>query len=354
MTTAAPTTEAQDIIAALGALKVEARPRLEMRAAWEEIGDRLAYWPVDYSQAMIDYQLAYFGSGGRQAEDVSVILFHDNRPTGLWPLMVITEADGSRRIGSNGGPALPPLFAREIAAKTVKSLTTACVETLASVWQRLDQHERDCIDGFVASMGLGDWHGQWMLRSARISVQHDLFVDLQRPLAEIRTNFRKSFKPLISQGLKLWDASVITEPDECQWEEFHQLHIAVAGRVTRSDESWRQQLAAISSGEAFFVVLRGAQSVMVGAALFHITRDEGLYAVGAYDRSLFDKPLGHVAQFLSIEEMKRRGVRWYRLGSRAYPADTPMISAKDMSISDFKQGFSSHLIPRFRFELPRG
>jgi len=342
--------EVGDIIASLGVRKVEARSRLVLPALWNEAGGQLAYWPVDHSQAMIDYQLAYFSDGGRRAEDASVILLHDNRPAGLWPLMVITEADGSRRICSNGGPVLPPLFSRQLAPKSVKSLTRACVETLVSMWQSFGQHERVCIDCFTATFGLGDWHEQLMLRSARVGVQHQLLADLQRPLAEIRTGFRKSFRPLISQGLKLWDACVISVADEQQWEEFHRLHIAVAGRVTRSDESWHRQLAAVTAGDAFLVVLRDTKSVMVGAALFHVTRDEGLYAVGAYDRSLFDKPLGHVAQFLAVEEMTRRGLRWYRLGSRAYPADQPLPSAKEISISDFKQGFSSHLVPRFKFE----
>jgi len=88
---------------------------------------------------------------------------------------------------------------------------------------------------------------------------------------------------------------------------------------------------------------------MVGGALFHTTPDEGLYAVGAYDRSLFDKPLGHVAQALAIEEMVRRGIRWYRIGTRTYPGDSPAPSTKDLNISDFKQGFASHLFARFRY-----
>ncbi len=354
MTEAAPSlgSEVQSIIAALGVAKVEARPRLELPLVWDEVGRQLPYWPVDYSQTMIDYQLAYFGDGARQTEDASLILFHDSRPAGIWPLMIMTEADGSRRIVSHGGPVLPPLFSRELAAKSVKRLTTACVEAVVSIWQQFDQTERLCVDGFVAGLGLSDWHDQWMLRSARIGVQHDLFADLQRPLEGIRTSFRKSFKPLISQGLKLWDAAVVTDPDERQWDEFHKLHIAVAGRITRSDESWRRQFSAVLSGDGFFVVLRDAQSTMVGGALFHVTRDEGLYAVGAYDRSLFEKPLGHVAQFLAIEEMARRGIGWYRLGVRAYVGDTPTPLVKEISISDFKQGFSSHMFPRFKFDLP--
>ena len=86
---------------------------------------------------------------------------------------------------------------------------------------------------------------------------------------------------------------------------------------------------------------------MVGGGLFHVTRDECEYAVGAYDRSLFDKPLGHVVQYHAIEEMKRRNIRWYKLGPRFYPADVPHPTQKELSIADFKQGFASHIFARF-------
>ena len=95
---------------------------------------------------------------------------------------------------------------------------------------------------------------------------------------------------------------------------------------------------------------------MVGAGLFNFTRDEGLYAIGAYDREQFDKPLGHVVQYYAIEELKKRDVRWYKLGARPYPTHFPVPSAKEISIGEFKQGFASHLLPRIILEhvVPKG
>ncbi len=86
---------------------------------------------------------------------------------------------------------------------------------------------------------------------------------------------------------------------------------------------------------------------MVGGGFFSTSRDEGQYSVGAYDRSLFDKPLGHVVQYRAIEEMRGRGIRWYKLGARPYLSDIPIPTDKEMSISDFKQGFASHIFPRY-------
>jgi len=66
----------------------------------------------------------------------------------------------------------------------------------------------------------------------------------------------------------------------------------------------------IGNQNAFSVYLRDTEGAMIGGGFFNFTRDEGVYSVGAYDRSLFDKPLGHVVQFRAIEELKSRGIRW--------------------------------------------
>ncbi len=126
------------------------------------------------------------------------------------------------------------------------------------------------------------------------------------------------------------------------------LHAAVAGRVTRTLESWQLQHAALTNDEGFLIVLRDAGGRMVGAGYFMCSADEGIYAVAAYDRNLFDKPLGHVVQFRAIEELQRRGCRWYRIGTRCYPCDEPAPNAKELAIATFKQGFASHVIPSFQ------
>ena len=108
----------------------------------------------------------------------------------------------------------------------------------------------------------------------------------------------------------------------------------------------------IFSGEAFLVTLRSlSDNTLVGAGLFTYTKDEGTYSVGVYDRRLFEKPLGHAVQQLAIERLKKKGVRWYLLGERHYRQSHYGPSDKEVSITEFKQGFSSHLICRHQFFL---
>ena len=333
------------VLKALTDAGVGARLRSADAAAWWEASSRIGYLPVAYSSALIDYQLAYWSGNGLPTEDISVLLVHDNRPCGIWPLSVTFDAEEKWRIGSSGGPVVPPLFVSGLARKSVKSITAGCLAALDNVCVEAGQTYVESIETYVGIGGLSEWHDRLMQGGARVDLRHDLFLDLAPPMAEIKSTFRSRYKSLITAGNKLWKVHVLTAADLEPWEEFRLLHLAVAERATRSDESWSLQHDAISSGDAFLVFLRDQAGRMVGGGFFHTTAHEGLYAVGAYDRSLFKNPLGHVVQYRAIEEMKRRGIRWYKLGARIYPANDPTPSGKEITISNFKQGFASHLFP---------
>jgi FemAB family protein len=181
-----------------------------------------------------------------------------------------------------------------------------------------------------------------------------MFCDLQPDLQDIRSSFRKSFKPLINVGLRTWASSVHSTKENLQtlWEEFQNFHLQVSGRITRCEKSWVLQRNMVASENSFLICIRNPITRrLVGAGFFQTTRDEGLYSVGVYDRDLFDKPLGHVVQQLAIEFMKQQGLIWYRLGERHLPQDVPQPSTKEVSISNFKEGFASHLWQRYDLTL---
>jgi FemAB family protein len=335
------------VLTALADAGLVARLRLVDEVAWTDVARRLGYMPVHYSPAMIDYQLTYWSGNGVPIMDVSLVLVHDNRPCGIWPLSITLDTQGNWRIGSSGGPAIPPLFVSGMAQKSIKSITAGCLAFIDGVCQRNGQSDMDIAEVYTGTNGLSEWHDRLMQAGARAELRHDLFLDLSPSIAEIKSTFRRSYKSLITSGEKLWKVELATAADPALWDEFRILHRAVAGRVTRSEESWRFQHDAIVSGDAFFVCLRDIEGRMVGGGLFYTTAHEGLYAIGAYDRSLFEKPLGHVVQYHAIEEMKRRGISWYNLGTRYYPGQIPTPSDKEIAISNFKQGFSSHLFPRY-------
>lgn len=331
--------------AALISVGLQARYRSDCPDVWRAVSSHVDYLPVTYSESSIDYEIAYWRGKGVNVSDASLVLYHDNRPFGIWPLSV--SAGDVVSLGSSGGSLLPPIFDRRLTQKSIKSLTGACLN-LADEFCRISSAPGwESRELFSDRVGLGQWHEQSLQRGATVTLRHDIYVDLSPEIAVIKRSFRKSYKPLITSGRKLVDVGVLNGEGREIWDEFRLLHRAAAGRVTRSDESWQLQYRALLHGNAFLVYLRDHSGRMAGGAFFNTTRDEGYYQVGAYDRALFDLPLGHIVQCQAIEEMKHLGLRWYFIGARHYPGDQPSPTDKQTAIVQFQEGFASHHFPRF-------
>ena len=335
-----------DLKAILASAKLSALSHEDDCDNWSKVANVVDYLPVAYSRAMIDYQLSYWQGNGRNIKDLSFVLYWDKQPCAIWPLSLALGEENP--LGSNGDCILPPIFVSGFSLNSQKKLLTACLDFIDYLSLYLKAKYWIGTESYSNKLGISEWHQRALCRGAVSSLSYELFIDLEPSLAEIKLGFRKSYKPLINAGVKQWQINILSEQNESVWSEFKALHLEVAGKKTRSDESWQLQHAAMSIKQAFLVYLRDDENRMVGGGFFHITRNEGVYAVGAYDRSLFDKPLGHVVQYRAVEEMKARGLRWYKIGARPYPADKPSPTEKELSIAEFKQGFASHLFPCFR------
>lgn len=331
---------------ALSACGLDAVMREAQQAGWNAAVLAAPYVPVDYTEASIDYQLAYQRGHGGDWTDCSMVLKSGGRAVAVWPFS-ISFVESGYRIGSFGQAVLAPLFCADASSVTRKKIVAACLGALEFLGGKLSVPHWECADPWISDASFSQWHLELMSRGWSPRVHHDLYVDLSPDLDRIRTNFRKSYRSLVTSGARHWQVGLLIASGPEEWAEFRQLHLAVAGRVTRSDESWNIQHEQISDGQAFLVYLRDTGGSMVGGGLFSYSRDEGTYSVGAYDRSLFDKPLGHVVQYHAIAEMKRRGLSWYKVGRRAYASDTPVPTQKEITISEFKQGFASHVFPAF-------
>lgn len=325
---------------------LDARHRRDFPDDWSRVSDRVDYLPVKYSGTSIDYDSSYWIGNGVDFHDASLVLYYDKQPCAIWPLSVM----GGERFtfGSCGGMLMAPVFDQRLALRSVKKVIAGCLE-FADIFCRENSIPAwESRESFSAKSGFDEWHIQAMQLGAQASVRHDIFVDLSMDIAAIKNRFRKSYKSLITSGKQHFNVGLLdAEGDKKVWQEFRALHLAAAGRATRSEDSWDLQYLALTKGEIFLVHLSDHSGRMVGGALFHVTRDEGYYSVGAYDRDLFDKPIGHLIQYEAIEEMKRRGVRWYFIGGRPFPAEPPVLSEKQQAIVLFQNGFATHTFPRF-------
>lgn len=322
--------------------------RTDARDTWAATVLNCSYVPFVYTNSSIEYQWAYQRGHGGDWKDLSLIINWDKKPAALWPLSLAVK-DDNKFINSHCLPVLPPLFAAACPATSRKRITKSCLDLAHVIAKTAGIQSWKSAESFSgqSESGLSEWHDESMRRGAEAVLTHELFVDLSLEIEAIKARFRKSYKSLITSGMRAWQVGVMAETNPELWNEFRELHRKVAGRVTRSAETWELQRQAIDDGNALLVFLRNDRDDMVGGGFFNITHDEGVYSVAAYERLLFDKPLGHVVQYRAIEEMKRRGLRWYNIGLRPYSSELPAPTEKEISIGEFKEGFASHLFPQY-------
>lgn len=315
---------------------------------WEKILLDVSYLPIDYAPFYIDYQRAYLASSFN-VHDMRMLILHDGKAIGIWPVSVIAKKENQEivRLGSNAGDLLSPLLIDttplSVKIKVNKILHKALISFASHL--ELPNIPYGELLGPISN-GLGAFHLEVARYANSANVSHFLYLDLSMSPEAIWANYRKSYKGLINKGAKFFSTSLMCEKDDVLWEEFRQLHIQVAGRETRSLESWTLQHKSIEERNAFLVYLRNETGEMIGGGFFQHTNTEVIYAVGAYDRNLFEYPLGHLVQHTAILEMKRRDLQWYRLGQKHYPWTLPKPSDKEIAISNFKEGFSTHQFVR--------
>jgi len=129
---AARDADAEPIHADIAAAGVQGAFREHDLAGWKSALGALHYIPVNYSSAWIDYQLAYQRGHGGKWLDLSLILHHDHRPCGVWPITYSVK-DNRPSFTSQGLLLSPPLFVKDLPNRSRKRQVQNCLR----FWQRV-------------------------------------------------------------------------------------------------------------------------------------------------------------------------------------------------------------------------
>ena len=157
-------------------------------------------------------------------------------------------------------------------------------------------------------------------------------------LKKVRSRYDyKKFSPLFK--LSVAENTSVTDALE---ETYFQLHIKDAGGQFRPRESYRAQADFARKGEGFYVVATHKETgTVVGMALISVYKGAAYYGSVAIDPEFQKLCVGYQLQCHVIEELLRRGIKWYDLGPAA---DIPTLfaptSKKKLGISHFKEKFS--------------
>ena len=88
---------------------------------WEDVLRNCEYVPVMYLISFVNYQSEYMIGAVDEHIDMSLIIYHDNRPVAVWPLCIY-RSKSVWKIGSNAGQICPPLFVENLTEKSKKIL----------------------------------------------------------------------------------------------------------------------------------------------------------------------------------------------------------------------------------------
>ena len=311
--------------------------------AWKLVLDQYKAIPsIFHLLNTVQYYVAYFSQN--KSINLSLVVYNNKQPVGVMPLMAHQNENNKWVLSSNGVEIVEPIFIPTLARKVKKRLESQLVELVDTLSDSLNIKCNQFVNMEYGQMS--SWYLMWAERANKAFSTHHLLVDLSLSLEEIRLKFRKSFKPLINKALREWKVEVHKSVSKETFDRFRLLHKEVAGQSTRSIESWNEQKKQIDLLESFLVTISNAQDQMIGAGLFTYSSYQGLYCVGAYKRELFDKPLGHAVQMKAIETLKRKGLHWYEIGQKHLKIDRLPATNKELSISHFKEGFSTQIIAR--------
>ena len=306
---------------------------------WNSVLDKSDDILIAHQKSTVDYYISYF-----KGENLSLVLYENNKAVGVFPLFVCHGEDGWL---ISGNSLIKPLFVNNIAKKTKKRIEKQLVEIVYAIAKRLEVKKIKLID---SNMVLSNWYMLWLEKASKSFLTYQLAIDLQLSINDIRLGFRKSYRPLVNKALKEWDTKVYEGNIDDVFEEFRLLHLEVSGKETRSRESWGIQKEQVKSNEALLVTVRDGD-ILIGAGFFTYTKNEGSYSIGAYKRELFDKPIAHGVQMKAIEALKEKGCKTYHVGQKMTLLDENVPTDKELSISHFKEGFSGYIYAQPHLEV---
>ena len=298
---------------------------------WQEFERNHKNLTLDYTLATQEYQYAYFSHFGI-VKNESKVLCLGREPVAVWPVFQMTLAGERKEYTSNGGPLLKPFYSDTLSPERYRQLS-AIVEEAIGDWILKGQcvwYKEDIIGPEVTPL-----HQRMQREGASIELGYIQKVNLDRDINSLFSEIRKSYKNLINKSLNQFEVEVHEAVGEPLWTAFREAHFREAGRKTRSDKSWDIQYQQVNRGEAVLVTAAGKDKIM-GFGLFNYNRNQSIYAVGVYDRSMFDRPIGHGIQWKAIEFFRNKGLKEHILG------ELPGRDEKDikvLNIANFKKGF---------------
>jgi len=323
---------------------------------WDDTLKHLEYVPFLYTNNSIRYQESYRCASFDEYYDLSSIIRFKGKDIAVFPFS-LAKKNNKYKIFSHGyfyeeepPPLNKPLFISSVSQKLKKSLICEIINIINKIAKFLNIHQYRTVDNFENIFEISNWHLISMGKGAEVKLIHELYVDLDLNINEIKSKFRKSYKSLIKEDKFDLKTHLMDKNDMSIWSQFKKMHFKCAGRVTRSDKSWDMHLDDINNNAGILIYIQDKSNNFLGGGFFNFTKNEAIYSVAAYDRDYFHLPLGHIIQYRAIIEFKKKYIKWYLLGHLPFLGDERTPSEKYLKIGHFKKGFATNIFPKYVYK----
>lgn len=173
-------------------------------------------------------------------------------------------------------------------------------------------------------------------------------IDLTKTEEQIFFALDKSCKHPINWGkknleLKIYDHTNVTEE---LIEEFRLYHINIAGKETRSKQTWVDQYNSVKLQKGF-VITASINNEVIHYSFYLHNKKHCYYGVSASDRDLFDKPISHYPLYAAIIKAKQEGCNVFLVGQIYGPNNN--VTPKEKNIGKYKKIFANNVHPQLYF-----
>lgn len=178
-------------------------------------------------------------------------------------------------------------------------------------------------------------------RSISHSVYFEASIDPSLGPKHIDSSMASGHRESVKKGLeKLQDVEVhygSMSPDLI--DQVRQLHLDMAGKVTRSLESWEKMRESVISRQALMVTAKQNQR-LIGATFSWFGSAAALYGTGVYDRYSFSEtPISHPLIRKSLHFLGKEGCNRYIVGQGFdFSSDSKL-----RNLAAFKRGFADSI-----------
>jgi len=292
----------------------------------------------------------YSEVSGKSSENVSVILASHNEPILGLLYSISNTTNQDAKIDYFGRPAVllssleSDIELLEIATKTLRNY-------LSGTRKNLFFGKNTAISGSISINNQKIFQTSFVeeiISSFQKSqARFNRVIDLKIGIDQIKKEYSKSIRSAVNSQfnspniVEIVDHTCSEKSQSFALNSLKNLHANSAGRMTRSEQSWRIQESNLFMGHAFIVQLKN-QDEVISSAYFMNTKFDCYYGISASQPKSKGTSYSHLCVVEAIEYCEKRNLNGFHLGEQlSYFSHE--ATEKEKNIEKFKSFFGGNL-----------